>query len=571
MLTQCLVFLISNLVLCGVAFAAPLVLYTDIVDGPGTGGENNLGTYLTINGKGFGSTRGTSTVTIGGGAVGSYKSWSDTRIQVQIGAAASTGNIVVTVGGSSSTAPDTFTVRSGDLYFISTSGSDSAACTYAAPCRTANHVEQLAGWGAGDTLVVRGGTYDLNSGNENLSNGAWLNIGRDSQGTATNRYAVIGYPGETVTVSWGSDTSASNRGVRCMWRADYWTISNIVFDMKNSGGVSLYLGFYSNTTAYMNHARLVNLTVTGGMAGSTFGVNALSLQRVDYIKIYGLDIGNQSASASSALESHVIYMSHFYTDAEIAYSRIHDNQYGRAAFQVAGDSWGGSPVWGNNSNVRIHHNEFKNLPEAAILFNLGSVGPVYFYDNIINNVCTLKPAGFSAISFRGAGSNSGVYYFYNNTVYTDSEDYNPGGILQLGYTIAGTYPEHVYLRNNIIYAKTDTTNYYQVNHGSFSTSTNLTSSNNLWYGSTDSTPSWDTNPQSTDPNFTALGSNFSLQSNSPAINHGYDTSAVLTTDYIHVNRADTFDIGAYEYNGRTILRTSGGTVYRKADGTLLTR
>src|SRR5262245_2703868 len=75
------------------AFAAPAIFYTDLAKGPNTGGDGNLGAYVTIFGAGFGSTQGT--VTIGGGAAASYKSWSDTKIVVQLGSNAASGSIVV--------------------------------------------------------------------------------------------------------------------------------------------------------------------------------------------------------------------------------------------------------------------------------------------------------------------------------------------------------------------------------------------------------------------------------------------------------------------------------------------
>ena len=46
----------------------PRLFFTDIITGANQGGENNNGVYLTIYGKGFGGTQGSSTVTIGGGA-----------------------------------------------------------------------------------------------------------------------------------------------------------------------------------------------------------------------------------------------------------------------------------------------------------------------------------------------------------------------------------------------------------------------------------------------------------------------------------------------------------------------
>ena len=80
----------------------PRIFYTDIQSGPNTGGENNNGAFVTIYGKGFGPDRGDALVTIGGGVVDNYPAWSDTRITVQLGSAAQTGNIQVVVGGRTS-------------------------------------------------------------------------------------------------------------------------------------------------------------------------------------------------------------------------------------------------------------------------------------------------------------------------------------------------------------------------------------------------------------------------------------------------------------------------------------
>jgi hypothetical protein len=51
------------------------ILFTDVEYGPKTGGPNNLGVPISIFGKGFGSSRGSSKVTIGGVEVGSYMVW----------------------------------------------------------------------------------------------------------------------------------------------------------------------------------------------------------------------------------------------------------------------------------------------------------------------------------------------------------------------------------------------------------------------------------------------------------------------------------------------------------------
>lgn len=107
---------IMTLVVCSTAMLAqsstPRLFYSDLESGPNTGGQNNNGAFVTLWGKGFGASQGTSTVTVGGGAVAAYELWSDGKIIVQLGAGAATGNIVVNVAGNPSNGVP-FTVRAG--------------------------------------------------------------------------------------------------------------------------------------------------------------------------------------------------------------------------------------------------------------------------------------------------------------------------------------------------------------------------------------------------------------------------------------------------------------------------
>src|SRR6476619_3848923 len=75
----------------------PRIFFSDLDSGPNTGGQKNHGVWVTIWGKGFGAERGSSTVTIGGGAAAEYPIWTDTRITFQLGPSARTGDIVVSV------------------------------------------------------------------------------------------------------------------------------------------------------------------------------------------------------------------------------------------------------------------------------------------------------------------------------------------------------------------------------------------------------------------------------------------------------------------------------------------
>src|SRR3981189_1004426 len=58
-----------------VAGSGPLVLYTDLISGPNSGGENNKGAYLSIFGKNFGSSGmgTTAKAFIGGARGGNYR------------------------------------------------------------------------------------------------------------------------------------------------------------------------------------------------------------------------------------------------------------------------------------------------------------------------------------------------------------------------------------------------------------------------------------------------------------------------------------------------------------------
>jgi hypothetical protein len=67
---------------------------------------------VAIIGQNFGTSQGTSTVTFSGGAVATVVSWADKQIVVTVPSGASTGNIVVAVGGSlGQSAVKNFTVQ----------------------------------------------------------------------------------------------------------------------------------------------------------------------------------------------------------------------------------------------------------------------------------------------------------------------------------------------------------------------------------------------------------------------------------------------------------------------------
>ena len=73
-----------------------------------------VGTAVTIAGTNFGASKGTSTVTFNGTAA-TPTTWSATSLVVPVPAGATTGNVVVTVGGAASNGlPYTVTVAGAD-------------------------------------------------------------------------------------------------------------------------------------------------------------------------------------------------------------------------------------------------------------------------------------------------------------------------------------------------------------------------------------------------------------------------------------------------------------------------
>src|SRR3989442_658731 len=194
-----LLFLLGTLLGAPASWAQslpPRIFFSDLESGPNTGGQNGKGAFVTIYGRNFGATRGTSTATVGGGAVDNCPLWTDTKVACQLGPAAQTGNIVISVGGQASNGVP-FTVRPGNIYFVSPVGSDTNPGTFAAPFKTpAKGQNALTPC---DTLYLMDGINT--SAIDDFS--AVLNL--RSSGAPGLPKAIVAYPGASVTL--GSDAT----------------------------------------------------------------------------------------------------------------------------------------------------------------------------------------------------------------------------------------------------------------------------------------------------------------------------------------------------------------------------
>ncbi len=177
------------------------ILYTDVEGGPGDGGKDGLGAFVSIVGRGFGQAQGASTVTIGGGLAGAIVSWSDNRIVAQVGAAAATGDLVVHVEGDGASNAVPFEVRPGKIYFVDALGDDTGEGTFEAPFETVAHcLQQLA---PGGFCYVHG-TVETDA----------FNLALPSSSQVTAPKTLASFPGETAlfSASFGNGLEVCNNG-----------------------------------------------------------------------------------------------------------------------------------------------------------------------------------------------------------------------------------------------------------------------------------------------------------------------------------------------------------------------
>jgi len=384
------------------AQAAPVVLYTDIVSGPNSGGENDQGAYLSIFGRNFGRAGlGTAVkVYIGGAEVASYRYLGPSKglpdiqqISVQIGRV---GNpkagtplpIKVTVNGVSSNTDQPFTVNPGRILFIdNVHGSDSRgkAGDIHRPFR---HVQTPdLSWGAwsearpGDIMVMRG------------TGRPWTDVGfehyfmryRDKSGTAptgrkgTGPIVLMGYPGEDVYIRGtlaggmsGGCISAIN-GLTFQGIGQWAVVADLRIDCEGYDGPI-------SEEIHGNHWRVIN----NDLAASTAPTSGPNVPRMAGITGNGYDsvwLGNHIHDIQgSPQESHGIYVDGDGT-FDIGYNLIEDIRSGNG-FQTYSNGDNGSDTI---SHIRFHHNIIRRVSKHGINIADGSKDGFVIYDNVVSD------------------------------------------------------------------------------------------------------------------------------------------------------------------------------------------
>jgi hypothetical protein len=515
------------LLACGAQAATPSlrVFYSDLESGPNTGGQADQGAFVTIYGKGFGASQGSSTVSTGGKPAAGYPIWTDSKITFQLGAAAQAGNIVVTVNGKPSNGIP-FTVRSGRIYFVGPSGSDHNSGGFNSPWRSL--VKAVKSMGSGDIVYLMNGMGQTSVDDYDAS----LSI--SSSGAAGRPKALVAYPGAQATV--GSENGTSY-GIRTpdihSGPFSYWTIAGLTLRGRNE---SLSLVSVSNWRVVGNDISCPN---ADGVAA------CVEVERSTQIKVLGNHIHN-AGKVGASKHYHSLYFTTDSNHIEAGWNAITDNHSCRGI--QFHSSPNGSNTGFNQYDLIVHDNVIHGQVCDGINFATidPSKGPVLAYNNVIYHV-GIGPdpkgdvANYACISSPGTTNHgapgSGTAEWFNNTLYDCG---SRGGDSAGAFNIESGSPA-VRLQNNIVYV-TRGENYLE----SSVDLSRIAGNNNLWYGGGKGPAKVSAN-LNVDPKFVDLGAfDFHLQTGSPAIQAGNCTGIARDLDGYQHSQNVPCDLGAFQ-------------------------
>lgn len=543
----------------------PILLGTDVVAGPASGGENDDGAYLTIFGVNFGSNINDLTVTIGGVPVASKIALVDARthssfgikaLSVQVGALVplSVGTdhpIVVTNSNGDSIETYNFMIQPGNIIYVDsdvvTSGNGSFTTPYKYVQEDGSYTTEAWGdVGAGDFIVMRGSSDPANpqqyfaQGGGGASRADFCRI-RYKTGTAPNGVAgngyitIMGYPGEYVHCKPTAEHAPCfERSNNVTSDGQYIVLSNMFAEAANNTQTPTLDDSWSNGAIFCGsdggNWRVVNVEAVydslslpqsvgnDGPKGSCVGGSYQD----------GVLLFSNIHDGNGSQLNHCIYLDSTTDGMEVAYNWIHDSELGNLYQSFS--SWG--PAL---SNLSIHNNWFEDGGRYGINVSAATTD-VDIYNNVIVDS---RLAGL-----RFATNGACAMNFIFNSMY-DVNGANGGGgersaIITESGTITGEF------KNNLIHAAANTLNgYLTISGGGMG---GVSFGSNIYYGLSAGVPSQDSgsteeNMDWTDP----ANGDFSLQAVSPALAAATSTVLDIDRDINRVWRGSPADLGAREY------------------------
>lgn len=441
----------------------PVLHFSDLISGPDTGLGDGLGSgaIVTVWGQHIGSSQGSSAIeycdsasvcraghvyywknadgTLPSGPANLYESHGMQEIAFSIpDSALGVGNIRVRVGANTTSLP--FIVRSGNIYHVSPSGSDSNPGTFAQPWATAGRVGHTQSGGttapAGSTVYFHGVT----AGGVSSSRGIYINNSAATAPDATTNFFLTAYPGAHSTASGqegftnyqiagtaiskfkieasncteiaNGQISACNPGGTWGVRTDRWgrVIANYITDQPG------------------RCADRYQAAITGAASGE---------DDVSNVKIYGNEIEEYGCNSTNPLH-HTTYMTVRSAPAdttvdpwEFGWNYLHDNHAKGGIHQFDQDDGCGD----TSGPIVIRNNVVINQAGAGVSFasQCNWTMDAYIENNVIINAA-------QSVDWDGIDPETGSQVEPGGIVIRDS------GVPPLG-GLTGT----MYVRNNIIH------------------------------------------------------------------------------------------------------------------------
>lgn len=512
--------------------AGPRLFYSDLESGPNTGGQGGKGAFVTIWGNGLGTARGSSTVTVGGGAADNYPIWTNTKITFQLGPGAATGTIVVHLPGQSDSNGLPFTVRAGNLYFVTSTGSDGASGAFGDPWQTIAHAKDNLV--AGDVAYLGTTAGDAVSQTGNYRYNASLSIDFNdgsNQGTAAMPKALIVYPGATATIGQESGVPRGLLVPGITGTFDYWVISGLTLRGEDEA-----LDFEGTADGWRVVGNDLSCPNGTGLSGCIVGGDGTTPH---FLKLLGNVVHDAAANATSITKYyHGIYLAS--NDLELGWNEVRDGKTCRAI--QFHDSNGP-----NLHGISVHDNLVHGTVCDGINFATvdPSQGVVEAYNNVVYDV-GLGPdpsdgsSNYACIyvaNITNTGSpGSGNVHVYNNTLY----NCGARGSSAAGAIARAAGPVGLQMDDNLVLG-TSGESYFSGDVSS------VIGSNNLLFGGTGNPPAGLAGTFVGDPLLVAPSAHdFHLQPGSPAIDRGIPTPAATDFDGNPRPQGGAFDIGAYE-------------------------
>jgi hypothetical protein len=531
----------------------PHIFFSDLESGPNTGGQNNRGVWVTIWGKGFGAERGSSTVTVGGGAAAEYPTWTDTKITFQLGPAAKSGQIVAqkrAAGSASNGIP--FTIRAGKIYFVAVNGSDRHIGSFALPWKSIVHAKNRMS--AGDVTYIRDGVAQTSEDNFT----AYLSMdddGGNNSGKPGAPKALVAYPGARVTIgkAHGLGVDFGIRTPNIQAHEDWWVISQLhivggrqAIDMSGVGW------------------KIVGNDIE--CPGGDGQVGCVETSQASRIRFYGNEVHNAGAGPVASKFYHAVYFSTDSNHIDVGWNHIHDNFTCRAiqfhSSPLCRPGCGSSDETGRNQfDLHVHDNLIHGDSCNGINFATvdPSKGAVEAYNNVIYHVGVADPkdggGAFSCIYLAGitnhGSAGTGTVEVFNNTLYDCGANRSRNADGSRGAFSVGGGPAGLtmHLLNNIVYQLPGEV-YLD------GSKAQITGDKNLWFGAGNG-PAQTQGNINADPQFIDLAKfDFHLRGSSPARDTGATVlpdnpfisgnSRATDKDGVQRPRGKAFDLGAYE-------------------------